>query len=57
MKLTKKSKVECENKINTLKTISDKIEEIASLKELSLMEIAYEKITVKSHLDLCLQEF
>lgn len=54
---SKKSKVECENKINTLKTISDKIEEIASLKELSLMEIAYEKITVKSHLDLCLQEF
>lgn len=53
----RKLKSECILRINTLKNICDKIEEMVSLKELSLMEIAYEKITVQSHLDLCLQEF
>ncbi|HHD2824469.1 TPA: hypothetical protein ACOTHD_003066 [Clostridium perfringens] len=54
---SKKLKLDCGNKIDTLKNISNKIEDVVGLKELSLMEIAYEKITVKSHLDLCLQEF
>ena len=52
-----KLKSDCASRINTLKNICDKIEEMVGLKNLSLMEIAYEKITVQSHLDLCLQEF
>lgn len=54
---SQKKKHQCALRLNELKSIADKIKECVSLKTLSLMEIEYEKISLKSHLDLCLQEF
>lgn len=54
---SKRDKNLCALRLNELKSIADKIKECVSLKTLSLMEIEYEKISLRAHLDLCLQEF
>lgn len=53
----KKDKISCKNRINLLKNISEKIKSIVTMKNLSLMQVEYEKISLEEHLDLCLQEF
>ena len=53
----KKDKINCGKRIEILEDVCDKIASVIGSRDLPLMEIAYEKITIKSHLELCLQEF
>lgn len=46
----------CKTRIKLLQNISEKIKNSISMKNLSLMEVEYEKISLEKHLDLCLQE-